>query len=73
MPVFPLVGSMMVVLPGVIFPAASAASIIDRPMRSFTDAIGLKLSSFARTVALPAISFRTRTSGVRPMVSVISL
>ncbi len=35
MPVFPLVGSRMIVS-GLIFPARSAASIIDTPMRSFT-------------------------------------
>ena len=36
MPVLPLVGSMSTVLPGVILPAFSAASIMAKPMRSFT-------------------------------------
>jgi len=42
MPVFPLVGSTIVVTPGVMAPATSAASIIESPMRSFTLPPGLK-------------------------------
>ena len=50
MPVLPLVGSMIFV-PGWRSPSRSAAWIIDSPMRSLTEHIGLKLSSFARIVA----------------------
>lgn len=76
MPVLPDVGSMMVLTPGLILPAFSAASIMATPMRSFTDDIGLKNSSLARISALapPACGTRLRrTSGVAPMVSVMSL
>ena len=54
----PLVGSTMIVS-GWIFPSRSAASIIARPMRSFTLPSGLWLSSFAATVAplLPTMRF----------------
>src|ERR1700730_2277449 len=47
--VLPEVGSMMVLTPGLILPAFSAASIMATPMRSFTDDIGFKNSSLART------------------------
>ena len=50
MPVLPLVGSMIRVSLR-IKPAASAASIIATPMRSFTDQSGLKFSSFATNSA----------------------
>ena len=72
MPVLPEVGSTSTERSGAIRPAASAASIMETPMRSFTDASGLKNSS------LPTISARQpasagrrlkRTSGVEPMVS----
>jgi hypothetical protein len=46
MPVLPEVGSTKMVLPGVIKPARSAASIMLTAMRSFTEAAGLKLSNF---------------------------
>jgi hypothetical protein len=49
-PVLPLVGSMICVS-GVRIPAASAASIMARPMRSLTLEYGLKNSSFNSTVA----------------------
>ena len=52
---FPDVGSTRTVLPGVIFPAFSSASIIETPMRSLTECAGLKNSSFAATVAPAAI------------------
>ena len=52
MPVLPLVGSISTVLPGVIFPSRSAASIMANPMRSFTLLAGLRLSSLATTVAV---------------------
>ena len=72
MPVLPLVGSMMMV-PGLIFPSRSAASIIARPMRSLTLPSGLRFSSFAAIVApaLPAMRL-SRTSGVWPMHWVMS-
>ena len=71
MPVFPLVGSIMTV-PAVILPSRSPASIMATPMRSLTDAIGLRLSSFANTVASAWISLFTLTSGVRPTIWVMS-
>ncbi len=76
MPVLPDVGSISVVLPGVIFPAASITVIICSPMRSFTLAIGLKNSSLARRLALTPFSFAiffSRTRGVLPIVSVIEV
>ena len=71
MPVLPDVGSTMVVL-GPTLPARSAASIMERPMRSFTDESGLKNSSLASTSAFAlkrADSLGSRTSGVSPIVS----
>ena len=41
MPVLPLVASTIVVLPGVILPSASAASIMATPIRSLTLPAGL--------------------------------
>ena len=41
MPVFPDVGSTMVVRPGTMAPSASAASIMATPMRSLTLPAGL--------------------------------
>ena len=75
MPVLPEVGSTMVLTPGTILPVFSAASIIANPMRSFTDDIGLKNSSLARISAFTPSrlgSRFSRTSGVAPMVSVMS-
>ncbi len=70
MPVLPLVGSIRVVLPGVIRPAFSAASIIDRPMRSLTLPAGLNDSSLPRIVAPESLeSACSLTSGVLPMRS----
>ena len=70
MPVLPDVGSTMMVWPGVMSPSRSAASIIDRPMRSLTEPPGLKLSSLATTVApAPSVTLLSRTSGVPPMRS----
>jgi len=73
MPVFPLVGSTMVE-PGLRTPWASRLSIRLTPIRSFTDEIGLKNSSLARTVPL-GFSARVRlgraTRGVSPMVSMM--
>jgi hypothetical protein len=72
-PVLPLVGS-MIVPPGRSLPSRSAAVIIDTPMRSFTDHRGLKFSSLPATVALASpTTRRKRTSGVCPIVSVMSL
>src|SRR6516164_8736127 len=74
MPVFPLVGSISTLLPGVILPACSAALIMLTPMRSLTLAHGSKLSSLAATVATqPAVTLFSRTSGVCPISSVTSL
>ena len=73
MPVLPLVGSIST-LPGPILPACSSASIIATPIRSFTEAIGLKNSSLASTRALGFSSADSRgrpTSGVSPMVSMM--
>ena len=72
MPVLPLVGSMMTVSV-LILPSRSAASIMATPMRSLTDHSGLKFSSLATTVASqPSATRRSRTSGVLPMVCVMS-
>ena len=76
MPVLPEVGSISVVLPGLMRPDASSASIIETPMRSLTLAIGLKNSSLARRLATTPFSsanLSSRTSGVSPIVSVIEL
>jgi hypothetical protein len=74
MPVLPLVGSTIVVLPGLIAPFASASRIIDTPMRSFTLKPGVKDSSFATTVApAPSVTRLRRTNGVLPINSVASL
>ena len=73
MPVFPLVGSMICVS-FVRMPSRSAASIIARPIRSFTLQSGLKNSSFTSTVAAPAGTTRfSLTSGVLNVVSTILL
>ncbi len=73
MPVLPLVGSTIVVLPGWIRPSRSAATIIARPMRSFTLSAGFWLSSLATIWAFtPAVTLLSRTSGVRPISSVTS-
>jgi hypothetical protein len=69
MPVFPLVGSRMVI-PGKRRPSRSPASIIERPIRSFTEPPGLNDSIFTRTVAgIPALSRGILTNGVLPNVS----
>src|ERR1035437_3609771 len=73
MPVLPLVGSTSVVRPGAMTPACSAASIIDRPMRSLTLPPGLNDSSLPTIVApLRSESVRSRTSGVPPISLVMS-
>ena len=56
MPVLPEVGSTRVV-PGLMLPAASMASIMLTPMRSFTLEIGLKNSSLTRISASTPYSF----------------
>jgi hypothetical protein len=56
--------------PGRSVPAFSAASIIARPMRSFTEPPGLKNSAFAYTgVRMPRVTLLMRISGVQPIVS----
>src|SRR5882724_3673319 len=75
MPVLPLVGSIRTVLL-LTLPLLIASSIMEKPMRSFTLESGLKSSSLstmsARTPCAAAVRLR-RTSGVLPMVSVMSL
>src|SRR5215470_16721226 len=69
MPVFPDVPS-MIVPPGLILPACSAASSMVIPIRSFTLPPGFKYSSFASTVArTPRTTRFRRTSGVLPITS----
>src|SRR5437763_5471511 len=70
MPVLPLVASTIVVLPGSIRPSASAASIIDTPMRSLTLPPGLNASSFANSsTSSSSVTRVSRTIGVRPTCS----
>jgi hypothetical protein len=72
MPVLPLVGSTMT-MPGRSVPRSRASSIMATPMRSFTDAYGLKPSCLTSTSASPSRTSRfSRMSGVSPMVSVMS-
>ena len=69
---YPFVASSESTAPGAILPAFSAASIIAKPMRSFTLASGLKNSALpTRSATTPcfAESFDRRTSGVAPIVS----
>ncbi len=74
-PVLPLVGSIRIVSL-LMRPLFRASSIIAKPMRSFTLESGLKNSSLSRISAwapcAAAVRFR-RTSGVLPIVSVMSL
>ncbi len=69
MPVFPLVGSMMV-LPGRSAPSRSACSIILSAIRSLMLPVGLNPSSFAN-IRTRGFGLRRliRTTGVRPMRS----
>src|SRR5947209_7056013 len=55
--------------PGLSFPSRSAASIIDRPMRSLIEPVGFWFSSLTNSRHGPVSSCRTSTSGVLPMVS----
>src|ERR1039457_4867001 len=73
MPVLPLVGS-IISTPGLSMPRCSASQIMDAPIRHFTEYAGFRPSILARTVALapPVIRFK-RTSGVLPMLSVLSV
>jgi len=72
MPVFPLVGSRIVV-PSLILPSLSACSIIARPILSFTLPIGLKDSTLTSTSAFrPFVMRFNLTRGVFPIVQVIS-
>jgi hypothetical protein len=72
MPVFPLVGSMIVVVL-LSAPRFSASRIMATPILSFTLEQGLKNSSFP-TIApgRPAATFFGFTRGVRPTSSVMS-
>ena len=72
MPVLPLVGSTMVVRPGVMRPSRSAASIMLTPIRSFTEPQGLKNSSLAATSAsIFPVTRLSLTRGVFPVNSVM--
>ena len=76
MPVLPEVGSTSTLLPGLMMPFFSMDSSMLTPMRSFTEAIGLKNSSLASRLACTPCFFASlsrRTIGVSPMVSVMSL
>src|SRR5216683_1583662 len=56
--------------PGLSRPSRSAASIIARPIRSFTEPPGLKYSALAYTgVRIPWVTRFRRTRGVQPIVS----
>ncbi len=71
-PVLPLVGS-MITDPSFSSPFFSASSIIATPIRSFTLERGLKDSILTTTSAgFPLFILFRRTSGVFPMVFVIS-
>ena len=61
----------MIVPPGFSRPARSASSIILTAMRSLMELPGLKVSSFASTVAftMPWVIRFNRTIGVCPMAS----
>src|SRR5215470_15896498 len=64
----------MIVPPGLILPACSAASSIAMPMRSFTLPPGLRYSSFASIVGRTPSAIRlSRTKRVLPMTSRMSL
>ncbi len=72
MPVLPEVGSTITVSASM-SPARSAASIIETPIRSFTELNGLKNSHLIRIWAFtPSVTRLSRTSGVPPMVFVMS-
>jgi hypothetical protein len=67
--VLPLVGS-TIVPPGRSRPVFSASSTMRSAMRSLTLPPGLKYSTLARIVAsMPALTLRSRTSGVLPISS----
>ena len=67
-PVLPLVPS-TTVPPGFNRPAASAASIMARPMGSFTDPPGFMNSNFPYTgVRIPSVTRFRRTRGVQPTI-----
>src|SRR5579859_6670585 len=73
MPVLPLVGSTITLLPGVSKPSFSASRTMLTAMRSLTLYPGWNASSFASTVAFaPSVTRFSRTSGVRPINSVAS-
>jgi len=72
MPVFPDVKSMIVVLPGVMSPRASASSIMLRAIRSLREPPGFCISSLQRIVACLDAAGTQRSSftiGVLPTVS----
>lgn len=76
MPVFPDVGSINVVFPGLINPYSSAISIIFKAVLSFIDPPGFKFSHFAKTSHLIPIDYGilfNRTKGVLPITSIMEL
>ena len=68
MPVFPLVGSTSTLFPGWIAPSRSAASIMARPIRSFTLFAGFWPSSFATIRAGTVVGARSLAELVRYML-----
>ena len=72
-PVLPLVGS-MISFPGLSTPRFSASHTIAAPMRHFTEYDGFRPSTFPSTVPPTPFAIRfSRTSGVRPIESALSL
>ena len=72
-PVFPLVGSTITVLPGSMLPWFSASRIIARPMRSLTLPPGFMNSHFATRVPVISEAIRlSRTNGVPAIKAVTS-
>ena len=58
-----------IVPPGARAPEASAASMIERAMRSLTEDAGLKASTFATTSTPSPTTWLIRTRGVLPIRS----
>src|SRR3954467_2373920 len=71
MPVLPLVAS-ITVWPGLSAPLFSAASMIPTASRSLTEPIGFIASTFTYSSTSFGPSRRTRTTGVRPTVWMMS-
>jgi hypothetical protein len=67
-PVLPAVAS-TIVLPGLILPSRSAASIIESPIRSLIEPAGFWFSSFRNSRQGPASSFVASIIGVLPIIA----